>query len=125
MKSTNKDSVQQQPQVNGEVISPESPPLSQSHISDEPTYDTGVSSTSSINGNKVEYAIENNVENKSVEEVPKKPDIKKAKVNTKLYLFLIFLYVECKNNKTLGGDIKARLLLAGKHNFVFFFYLFS
>lgn len=59
-------------------------------MSDEPAYDNGLSSSSSINGDKVECAIENNVENKSVDEEPKKPDIKKAKVNIKLYLFLIF-----------------------------------
>lgn len=67
--------------MNGEDLSPESPSSSQSHISDEPAYDTGVSSSSSVNGDKVECTIEN-VENKSVdEEEPKKTDTKKAKVN--------------------------------------------
>jgi len=83
-----KDSTDQQPLVNGEDMSPESP-SSQSHTSDEPAYDTGVSSSSSVNGDKVESAIENNVENKSVDEQePKKADIKKAKVIIILYLKL-------------------------------------
>lgn len=76
-----KDSAEQQPQVNGDDISPESP-SSQSHISDEPAYDTGVSSSSSVNGDKVECIIENNIENKAVDEEDiKKADLKKAKVN--------------------------------------------
>lgn len=76
-----KDSGDQQPQVNGEDLSPESPSSSQSHISDEPAYDTGVSSSSSVNGDKIECIVENNVENKSnEEEEPKKVDTKKAKV---------------------------------------------
>lgn len=76
-----KDSAEQQPQVNEDDISPESP-SSQSHISDEPAYDTGVSSSSSVNGDKVECIIENNIENKAVDEEDiKKADLKKAKVN--------------------------------------------
>lgn len=75
-----KDSSEQQPLINGEDMSPESPSSSQSHTSDEPAYDTGVSSSSSVNGDKVECVVENNVENKSVDEhEPKKADIKKAK----------------------------------------------
>lgn len=82
----NKDSAEQQPQVNCEDISPESPSSSRSHMSDEPAYDTGVSSSSSINGDKVECAVENNVENKSIdEEESKKTDVKKAKVITNLF----------------------------------------
>lgn len=91
-----KDSGEQQAQVNGEDLSPESP-SSQSHISDEPAYDTGVSSSSSVNGDKVECTIEN-VENKSVdEEEPKKAEIKKPKVILFIYyikkviLFLSFI----------------------------------
>ncbi|XP_025205262.1 alpha-taxilin isoform X1 [Melanaphis sacchari] len=68
------------PLINGEDMSPESPSSTQSHISDEPAYDTGVSSSSSVNGDKVECIVENNVENKSVnEQESKKADIKKAK----------------------------------------------
>ncbi|KAL4148225.1 hypothetical protein QTP88_002506 [Uroleucon formosanum] len=75
-----KDSSEQQPLINGDDMSPESPSSSQSHMSDEPAYDTGVSSCSSVNGDKVECVVENNVENKSVDEQePKKADIKKAK----------------------------------------------
>ncbi|XP_026810489.1 alpha-taxilin isoform X1 [Rhopalosiphum maidis] len=76
-----KDSTEQPPIINGEdTMSPESPSSSQSHISDEPAYDTGVSSSSSVNGDKVECVVENNVENKSVnEQESKKADIKKAK----------------------------------------------
>lgn len=72
----------QQPQVNSEDMSPESPSSSQSHMSDEPAYDTGVSSSSSVNGDKVECVIENNVENKGVDKVDEssKAEIKKAKV---------------------------------------------
>lgn len=74
-----KDSIEQ---VNGDDMSPESPSSSQSQMSDEPAYDTGVSSSSSVNGDKVESAVENSAENKSVdEEEPKKNDIKKTKVN--------------------------------------------
>lgn len=76
-----KDSAESQLQVNGEDLSPESPSSSRSHTSDEPAYDTGVSSSSSVNGDKVECVVENNVENKSVdEEQAKKADTKKAKV---------------------------------------------
>lgn len=94
-----KDSTEQQPLINGEDMSPESPSLSQSHTSDEPAYDTGVSSSSSVNGDKVEPDIENNVENKSVDELePKKADIKKAKViNNYHYILVIsnlFLYIK-------------------------------
>ncbi|VVC45066.1 Hypothetical protein CINCED_3A016836 [Cinara cedri] len=79
-KLTDNDSTEQQPQVNGEDMSPESPSSSQSHMSDEPAYDTGVSCSSSINEDKVECVVENNVENKPVDvEEPKKPDIKKTK----------------------------------------------
>lgn len=79
----------EQPQVNGEDMSPESPSSSQSHISDEPAYDTGVSSSSSVNGDKIECVVENNVENKLIEEEePKKVDVKKAKVNNNLYVSL-------------------------------------
>lgn len=75
-----KDSAEQQPLVNGDDMSPESP-SSQSHMSDEPAYDTGVSSSSSVNGdNKVECIVENKSAN---EEDPKKPDLKKNKVNNK------------------------------------------
>lgn len=72
----------QQPQVNSEDMSPESPSSSQSHMSDEPAYDTGVSSSSSVNGDKVECVIENNVDNKTVDEVDEssKAEIKKTKV---------------------------------------------
>lgn len=74
------DSSEQQPVINGDDMSPESPSSSQSHLSDEPAYDTGVSSSSSVNGDKVECIVENNVESKSVDEQePKKVDIKKAK----------------------------------------------
>ncbi|XP_060836671.1 alpha-taxilin isoform X2 [Rhopalosiphum padi] len=76
-----KDSTEQPSIINGEdTMSPESPSSSQSHISDEPAYDTGVSSSSSVNGDKVECVVENNIENKSVnEQESKKADIKKAK----------------------------------------------
>ncbi|XP_022163088.1 alpha-taxilin isoform X2 [Myzus persicae] len=75
-----KDSTEQQPPTNGEDMSPESPSSSQSHTSDEPAYDTGVSSSSSVNGDKIESVVENNVENKSADEQePKKAEIKKAK----------------------------------------------
>lgn len=81
-----KDSSEQQPLINGDDLSPESPSSSQSHMSDEPAYDTGVSSSSSVNGDKVECVVENNVENKSVDEQePKKADIKKAKVIVIIY----------------------------------------
>lgn len=81
-----KDSSEQQPLINGDDMSPESPSSSQSHMSDEPAYDTGVSSCSSVNGDKVECVVENNVENKSVDEQePKKADIKKAKVIIIIY----------------------------------------
>lgn len=81
-----KDSSEQQPLINGEDMSPESPSSSQSHTSDEPAYDTGVSCSSSVNGDKVECLVENNVENKSVDEQePKKADIKKAKVIIIIY----------------------------------------
>lgn len=87
-----KDSGDQQSQVNGEDLSPESPSSSQSHISDEPAYDTGVSSSSSVNGDKIECIVENNVENKSnEEEEPKKVDIKKAKVNKNIKYLLDIL----------------------------------
>lgn len=81
-----KESADQQPQVNGDDMSPESP-SSQSHMSDEPAYDTGVSSSSSVNGdNKVE-CVENSVENKSVdEEEPKKTETKKIKVDDNIFL---------------------------------------
>jgi len=76
-----KDSVEQQPRVNSEDMSPESP-SPQSQMSDELAYDTGVSSSSSTNGDKVECTTENNVENKSVKEDEKlqNAEIKKAKV---------------------------------------------
>jgi len=81
-----KDSTEQQPLINGEDMSPESPSSSQSHTSDEPAYDTGVSSSSSVNGDKVESVVENHIENKSVDEQePKKAEIKKAKVIIILY----------------------------------------
>jgi len=72
-----KNSAEQQPQVNCEEISPESPTSTQSQISDELAYDTGVSSSSSVNGdNKVECVVEN----KPIEEdKSKKDDIKKTK----------------------------------------------
>jgi hypothetical protein len=58
-------------------LSPESPSSTRSPTSDEPAYDTGVSSGSSVNGDKVECVVEN----KSVdEEEPKKANTKKAKV---------------------------------------------
>lgn len=82
-----KDSADQQPRLNGDDISPESP-SSQSHMSDEPAYDTGVSSSSSVNGdNKIECVVENTVENKSIneEEESKKADIKKTKVDNIIY----------------------------------------
>lgn len=82
-----KDSADQQPRVNGDDISPESP-SSQSHMSDEPAYDTGVSSSSSVNGdNKIECVVDNTVENKSVDEEDefKKADIKKTKVDNIIY----------------------------------------
>lgn len=76
-----KDTAELQSQVNGEDLSPESPSSSQSPTSDEPAYDTGVSSNSSVNEDKVESIVEN----KSVdEEEPKKADSKKAKV--KIYI---------------------------------------
>lgn len=85
-----KDSAEQQSQqVNGDDLSPESPTSSRSHMSD----DTGVSSSSSVNGDKVESAIDNNAENKSVdEEEPKKTDIKKTKVN----IILMFIFKKKK-----------------------------
>lgn len=93
-----KDSAEQQPQVNGDDISPESPSSSQSHISDEPAYDTGVSSSSSVNGDKIECITENNVENKTVdEEEHKKADIKKVKVNN---IFLNFYIINNNKKKT-------------------------
>uniref|UniRef100_A0A2S2Q6A6 Uncharacterized protein n=2 Tax=Sipha flava TaxID=143950 RepID=A0A2S2Q6A6_9HEMI len=71
-----KDSAEPQLQVNGEDLSPESPSSTRSPTSDEPAYDTGVSSGSSVNGDKVECVVEN----KSVdEEEPKKANTKKAK----------------------------------------------
>lgn len=75
-----KNSVEQQPRVNSEDMSPESP-SPQSLMSDELAYDTGVSSSSSINGDKVECTTENNVENKLVEENEElqNTEIKKAK----------------------------------------------
>lgn len=77
-----KDLTERQPLINGEDMSPESPSSSQSHTSDEPAYDTGVSSSSSVNGDKVEPAVEN----KSVDEQEsKKADIKKAKVIIIIY----------------------------------------
>jgi len=81
-----KESADQQPQVNGDDMSPESP-SSQSHMSDEPAYDTGVSSSSSVNGDsKVECVVEKNVKNKSVdEEEHKKTDTKKIKVDYNIY----------------------------------------
>lgn len=83
-----KDSAEQQPQLNGEDMSPESPSSSQSHMSDEPAYDTGVSSSSSINGDKVECVVENNIENKSVdEEEPKEAVVKKVKVINIIFFF--------------------------------------
>jgi len=82
-----RDSAEQQSLINREDMSPESPSSSQSHMSDEPAYDTGVSSSSSVNGDKVECVVENNVENKSVDEQePKKVDVKKAKVIINIYL---------------------------------------
>jgi len=82
-----KNSAEQQPQVNCEEISPESPTSTQSQISDELAYDTGVSSSSSVNGdNKVECVVENNAENKPIEEdKSKKDDIKKTKVNSIIF----------------------------------------
>lgn len=83
-----KDSTEQQSQLNGEDLSPESPSSSQSHMSDEPAYDTGVSSSSSINGDKVECVVENNIENKSVdEEEPKEAVVKKVKVTRIMFVF--------------------------------------
>lgn len=62
-------------------MSPESPSSSQSHMFDEPAYDTGVSSSSSVNGDKVECVVENNSENKVVDrEESSKVEIKKGKV---------------------------------------------
>lgn len=82
-----KDSVEQQPQVNGEDMLPESPSF-QSQMSDEPAYDTGVSSSSSVNGDKVECTIENNVEHKLVEdEETQKAEMKKAKVKNIIFCF--------------------------------------
>jgi len=88
-----KDSVEQQPRVNSEDMSPESP-SPQSHMSDELAYDTGVSSSSSINGDKVECTTESNVGNKSVEENKElqNAEIKKAKVkNINLFLYITFI----------------------------------
>lgn len=71
-----KDSAEQPPLINGEDMSPESPSSSQSPTSDEPAYDTGVSSSSSVNGDKVECVVENKSVN---DQESKKADIKKSK----------------------------------------------
>jgi len=88
-----KDPAEQPPLINGEDMSPESPSSSQSHTSDEPAYDTGVSSSSSVNGDKVECVVENNVENKSVnDQESKKADIKKGKVIIIIYHYTTFIF---------------------------------
>ncbi|XP_050437016.1 alpha-taxilin isoform X2 [Adelges cooleyi] len=71
-----KESIEQQfQQANGEEnISPESPTSSQSHLSDEPAYDTGVSSSSSVNGDKVERPIENNIKSDAIDDDQSKED---------------------------------------------------
>lgn len=84
---------EQKPLVNREDLSPESPSSSQSQMSDEPAYDTGVSSSSSVNGDRVECVVENNVENKLVDEQEsKKADIKKAKV----IIIVVFIHISHK-----------------------------
>lgn len=94
-----KESAEPQPQVNGEDLSPESPSSSQSHTPDEPAYDTGVSSSSSVNGDKVECIVENSVENKSVDvEEPKKADTKKAKVKILYYIFTFYKCISHLDN---------------------------
>ncbi|XP_050532363.1 alpha-taxilin-like isoform X1 [Daktulosphaira vitifoliae] len=75
-----KESIEQQlQQGNGEEISPESPTSSRSHLSDEPAYDTGVSSSSSVNGDKIECLVENNMKSEIVDGASKQADTKKPK----------------------------------------------
>jgi len=84
-----KDSAEQPPLINGEDLSPESPSSSQSPTSDEPAYDTGVSSSSSVNGDKVECVVENKSVN---DQESKKADIKKGKVIIIIYHYTTFIF---------------------------------
>lgn len=70
-------------------------------MSDEPAYDTGVSSSSSVNGDKVECVIENNVDNKTVDEVDEssKAEIKKTKVRNINYFQIMIIILPNEKRK--------------------------